>query len=116
MLCTRRISSSRGARTRATAPALAEGGADEARALAAAVRDRLPAGLPGAVGIGTEAGMVVLVLRKAAREAGLNAASPVKQLLGGRGEGSPGLAQGGGLSADRLADTLAELPRVIAGR
>ncbi|MFD7383481.1 alanine--tRNA ligase [Streptomyces anulatus] len=96
--------------------ATAGGGADEARALATAVRDRLPVGTPGAVGIGTGTGVVVVALNKAAREAGLNAAALVKQLLGGRGGGSPELAQGGGLEADRLADTLAELPRVIAGR
>ncbi|NEE21949.1 hypothetical protein G3M58_87750, partial [Streptomyces sp. SID7499] len=64
----------------------------------------------------TGTGVVVVALNKAAREAGLNAAALVKQLLGGRGGGSPELAQGGGLEADRLADTLAELPRVIAGR
>ncbi|MYS07447.1 alanine--tRNA ligase [Streptomyces sp. SID6041] len=96
--------------------ATAEGGADEARALATAVRDRLPAVVPGAVGIGTRAGVVVVALNKAAQEEGLNAASLVKQLLGGRGGGSPQLAQGGGLSADRLTDTLAELPRVIGTR
>ncbi|MFB6509009.1 alanine--tRNA ligase, partial [Streptomyces virginiae] len=96
--------------------ATAEGGADEARALATAVRDRLLAGAPGAVGVGTAAGVVVVALNKAARDAGLNAAALVKQLLGGRGGGSPELAQGGGLAEDRLADTLAELPRLIAGR
>ncbi|MFI9296647.1 hypothetical protein [Streptomyces gardneri] len=74
-----------------------------------------PVGAPGAVGIGTAAGVVVVALNKAAHEAGLNAASLVKQLLGGRGGGSPEPARGGGLAADRLADTLAELPRVIGG-
>ncbi|MFD3555897.1 hypothetical protein ACFWWA_27930 [Streptomyces goshikiensis] len=85
--------------------ATANGGADEARALATAVRDRLPAGAPGAVGVGAEAGVVVVALNKAALEAGLNAAALVKQPLG---------ARGGGLAADRLADTLAELPRLMA--
>lgn len=99
-----------------TATVTAEDGAGEARALATAVRDHLPVGTPGAVGIGTGAGVVVIALNKAARAAGLNAAALVKQLLGGRGGGSPELAQGGGLAADRLADTLAELPRVIGGR
>ncbi|RSS84317.1 alanine--tRNA ligase [Streptomyces sp. WAC06614] len=94
----------------------AEGGAEEARALATAVRDRLPVATPGAVGVGTAAGVVVVALNKAAREAGLNAAALVKQLLGGRGGGSPELAQGGGLAADRLADTLAELPRLVGSR
>ncbi|MFB6876963.1 hypothetical protein [Streptomyces sp. NPDC056323] len=46
----------------------------------------------------------------------MNAASLVKQLLTGRGGGSPELAQGGGLPADRLADTLAELPRPVRRR
>ncbi|MEW1633631.1 alanine--tRNA ligase [Streptomyces sp. NPDC093801] len=94
----------------------ADGGGDEARALATAVRDRLSAAMPGVVGVGTAAGVVVVALNKAAREAGLHAASLVKQLLGGRGGGSPELAQGGGLAAERLADTLAQLPRLVGSR
>lgn len=92
------------------------GGADDARTLATAVRDRLPAGAPGAVGVGTDAGIIVVALNKAGRETGLNAASLVKQLLTGRGGGSPELAQDGGPPADRLADTLAELPCLVRRR
>ncbi|MCX5107788.1 DHHA1 domain-containing protein [Streptomyces sp. NBC_00378] len=95
--------------------ATTDGGADEARALATAVRDRLSVGTPGAVGVGTHAVVIVVALNKAGRETGLNAASPVKQFLAGRG-GSPEPAQGGGLPADRLADALAELPRLIRER
>ncbi|MGW9118649.1 hypothetical protein ACWGRV_18775 [Streptomyces sp. NPDC055663] len=84
------------------------------------VRDRLPAAAPGAVGIGTAAGVVVVALNKAAHKAAhepdLNVFSLIKQLLGGRGGGSPELAQGGGPAAERLVDTLAEPPRAIAGR
>ncbi|GAA0446710.1 alanine--tRNA ligase [Streptomyces olivaceiscleroticus] len=96
--------------------ATAEGGTDEARALATAVRDRLPAAVPGVAGVGTAAGVVVLALNKAAREAGLDASVLVKRLLSGRGGGSGELAQGGGLPAGRLAGTLAELPRLLGDR
>ncbi len=96
--------------------ATAEGGTDEARALATAVRDRLPAAVPGVAGVGTAAGVVVLALNKAAREAGLDASALVKRLLNGRGGGSGELAQGGGLPAGRLAGTLAELPRLVGDR
>ncbi|MFB8032887.1 hypothetical protein ACFC5Z_07995 [Streptomyces sp. NPDC056004] len=95
--------------------ATTDGGADEARVLATAVRDRLSVGTPGAVGVGTHAAVIVVALNKAGRETGQNAASPVKQFLAGRG-GSPEPAQGGGLPADRLADALAELPRLIRER
>lgn len=96
--------------------ATTEGGADEARSLADAVRDRMPAAVAGAVGVGTPAGVVVVALNEAARNAGLNAAALVRQLLGGRGGGTPELAQGGGLAADRIDSTLAALPGLIAGR
>ncbi|MFF3030060.1 alanine--tRNA ligase [Streptomyces rubiginosohelvolus] len=90
------------------------GSAQEARALALAVRDRLPGGLPGAVAVGTEDGALVLALNSAAREAGLHASALVKQLLGGRGGGSAEVAQGGGLGPGGVADALAALATVIA--
>ncbi|NED08678.1 alanine--tRNA ligase [Streptomyces sp. SID6648] len=90
------------------------GGAQEARALALAVRDRLPGGLPGAVAVGTEDGALVLALNSAAREAGLHASALVKQLLGGRGGGSAEVAQGGGLGPGGVSDALAALATVIA--
>ncbi|MEU1820223.1 alanine--tRNA ligase [Streptomyces roseifaciens] len=93
-----------------------DGTTDEARALALAVRDRLPQGRPGAVAAATASGGLVLALTTPAREAGLNAGALVKQLLGGRGGGSPEVAQGGGISAERLDDVLAELPRLVGGR
>ncbi|MEH6378929.1 alanine--tRNA ligase, partial [Streptomyces sp. KLMMK] len=86
-----------------------DGTTDEARALALAVRDRLPQGRPGAVAAATASGGLVLALTTPAREAGLNAGALVKQLLGGRGGGSPEVAQGGGIPAERLNDVLAEL-------
>ncbi|WP_058041166.1 alanine--tRNA ligase [Streptomyces roseifaciens] len=93
-----------------------DGTTDEARALALAVRDRLPQGRPGAAAVATASGGLVLALTTPAREAGLNAAALVKQLLGGRGGGSPEIAQGGGIPAERLNDVLAELPRLVGGR
>ncbi|MCS0637458.1 alanine--tRNA ligase [Streptomyces sp. LP05-1] len=96
--------------------ATAEGGADEARALATAVRDRLPDGRAGAVAVGTPGGAAVVAVNRAGREAGLHAAELVKRLLDGRGGGSPELAQGGGLAADRVPAALAELPRLVADR
>ncbi|MFD4165984.1 alanine--tRNA ligase, partial [Streptomyces cyaneofuscatus] len=91
-----------------------DGTAQETRTLALAVRDHLPADLPCAVAIGTEDGALVLALNKAARATGLNASHLVKQLLGGRGGGSPEVAQGGGLPADRVAKILTSLPHLIA--
>ncbi|MCQ8771057.1 alanine--tRNA ligase [Streptomyces telluris] len=93
----------------------ADGTTDEARALALAVRDRLPQGRPGAVAAATASGGLVLALTAPAREAGLNAGALVKQLLGGRGGGSAEIAQGGGIPAERLNDVLAELPRLVGG-
>ncbi|NSC25315.1 alanine--tRNA ligase [Streptomyces albus subsp. chlorinus] len=91
-----------------------DAGTDEARALALAVRDRLPGGRPGAVAVGTTGGTVVLALDEAARDAGLSAATLVERLLDGRGGGSPDLAQGGGVPAGRMSATLARLPRLLA--
>ncbi|MFE6703211.1 alanine--tRNA ligase [Streptomyces sp. NPDC057718] len=90
------------------------GSAQEARALALAVRDRLPAGAPGAVAVGTEDGALVLAVNDAARAAGLHASQLVKRLLGGRGGGSAEVAQGGGLGSGGVADALAALPAVLA--
>ncbi|MFJ9322571.1 alanine--tRNA ligase [Streptomyces globisporus] len=92
----------------------ADSSAQEARALALAVRDRLPAGAPGAVAVGTEDGALVLALNSTAREAGLHASALVKQLLGGRGGGSAEVAQGGGLGPAGVSDALAALATVIA--
>ncbi|MFE7521087.1 alanine--tRNA ligase [Streptomyces halstedii] len=91
-------------------------GAPEARALALAVRDRLPGGVPGTVAVGTEDGALVLALNDAAREAGLNASQLVKRLLGGRGGGSAEVAQGGGLGPGQIAGALAALPAVVTAR
>ncbi|WP_405508081.1 alanine--tRNA ligase [Streptomyces cyaneofuscatus] len=92
------------------------GTAQETRTLALAVRDRLPADVPGAVAVGTEDGALVLALNKAAQATGLNASHLVKQLLGGRGGGSPEVAQGGGLRPEEVTDTLAVLRVVLAAR
>ncbi|MZE70143.1 hypothetical protein [Streptomyces sp. SID5789] len=88
-----------------------EGAAQDARALALAVRDRLPARLPGKAAVGTSAGLVIALNPVA--DAGLNAATLPKQFLGGRGGGSAKLAQGGGLTADAIAGALAALPAAI---
>ncbi|MYW30391.1 alanine--tRNA ligase [Streptomyces sp. SID2119] len=93
-----------------------DGTAQEARTLALTVRDRLPAGLPGAVAVGTQDGALVLALNKTARTTGLNASHLVKQLLGGRGGGSPEVAQGGGLRPEAVTGTLAALRTVLTAR
>ncbi|MGV9323284.1 alanine--tRNA ligase [Streptomyces sp. NPDC003660] len=89
--------------------ATAAEGPEGARELAGAVRDALPADRPGVVAIGAESGgnaVVVTAVNRAARSAGYDAAALVRRLLDGKGGGSPELAQGGGLPAERLARTL----------
>ncbi|MEU3882414.1 alanine--tRNA ligase [Streptomyces californicus] len=90
------------------------GTAQEARALALAVRDRLPADVPGAVAVGTEDGALVLTLNARARQSGLNASDLVKRLLDGRGGGSPEIAQGGGLGREGVTAALTALPTALA--
>ncbi|WP_439082584.1 alanine--tRNA ligase [Streptomyces sp. WL006] len=90
------------------------GTAQEARALALAVRDRLPADVPGAVAVGTEDGALVLTLNARARQSGLNASDLVKRLLDGRGGGSPETAQGGGLGREGVTAALTTLPTALA--
>ncbi|MGV9813985.1 alanine--tRNA ligase [Streptomyces cellulosae] len=82
---------------------------DDARTLAATVRDLLPAERPGVVVIGTTSGhksILVAAVNAAAEASGLHAARLIKRLLHGKGGGSAQLAQGGGLSADRLCHVL----------
>ncbi|MET8491502.1 alanine--tRNA ligase [Streptomyces griseoflavus] len=89
----------------------------DARALAIAVRDRLPAARPGVVVVGSPAGeraTLVAAVNGAARSAGRDASALVKRLLGGRGGGSPELAQGGGVPSERLPDALASVPRLLS--
>ncbi|KUL38493.1 alanine--tRNA ligase [Streptomyces sp. NRRL F-4489] len=93
--------------------ATADGPAGDARALALAVRDRLPAGRPGVVAVAAEGGVLVVAVNSAAREAGRNASALVKRLLNGRGGGAAEVAQGGGVPGERLREVLAELPRVV---
>ncbi|MFD5448053.1 alanine--tRNA ligase [Streptomyces sp. NPDC127100] len=90
----------------------------DARALAIAVRDRLPAARPGVVVIGTPVGdraTLVAAVNGAARSAGRDASALVKRLLDGRGGGSPELAQGGGIPSERLPGTLASVPALLSG-
>ncbi|EME98982.1 alanyl-tRNA ligase [Streptomyces mobaraensis NBRC 13819 = DSM 40847] len=101
----------------AVVTATADGGADAARSLAVAVRDRLPANRPAVVAVGGTAGgggIVVVAVNRAARDAGRSASDLVKRLLDGRGGGSPDLAQGGGLPARRITEVLADLPGLVA--
>ncbi|MEU0360335.1 alanine--tRNA ligase [Streptomyces cyaneofuscatus] len=93
-----------------------DGTAQEARTLALTIRDRLPADHPGVVAIGTADGTFALALNKAAQATGLNASHLVKQLLGGRGGGSPEVAQGGGLRPEAVTDALAALRAVLTAR
>ncbi|KNB50562.1 alanine--tRNA ligase [Streptomyces caatingaensis] len=88
---------------------------DEGRALALAVRDRLPARSPGVVAVASEQGTFVVALNRAARDRGLSASDLVKRLLDGRGGGSPDVAQGGGLPRERVGAVLGDVPRVVAG-
>ncbi|MET8457050.1 alanine--tRNA ligase [Streptomyces parvulus] len=89
----------------------------DARTLAVAVRDRLPADRPGVVVVGTPAGdraTLVAAVNGAARSTGRDASALVKRLLDGRGGGSPDLAQGGGIPSERLPATLASVPGLLA--
>ncbi|MEU4148446.1 alanine--tRNA ligase [Streptomyces parvulus] len=91
---------------------------DDARALAVSVRDRMPADRPAVVVVGARAGdraTLVATVNAAARSTGRDASSLVKRLLDGKGGGSPEIAQGGGLPADRLPETLASVPALITG-
>ncbi|MDJ1132997.1 alanine--tRNA ligase [Streptomyces iconiensis] len=99
----------------ATVTADGEPGTD-ARALAAATRDRLPARRPGVIAIGTVAGSratLVLSVNEAARQAGHSASALVKLLLEGKGGGTDGTAQGGGITPDRLTAVLHDLPHAL---
>ncbi|MEU7208867.1 alanine--tRNA ligase [Streptomyces sp. NPDC044989] len=90
----------------------------DARALAIAVRECLPATRPGVVVVGSPAGdraTLVAAVNGAARSAGRDASALVKRLLDGKGGGSPEVAQGGGLPAGRLPKTLASVPALLAG-
>ncbi|MET8665158.1 alanine--tRNA ligase [Streptomyces tendae] len=89
----------------------------DARALAIAVRDRLPAARPGVVVVGSPVGeraTLVAAVNGAARSAGRDASALVKRLLDGRGGGSPELAQGGGIPGDRLPGTLDSVPALLS--
>jgi alanyl-tRNA synthetase len=90
----------------------------DARALAIAVRERLPATRPGVVVVGSpadERATLVAAVNGAARSAGRDASALVKRLLDGKGGGSPEVAQGGGLPAGRLPKTLASVPALLTG-
>ncbi|WP_153812191.1 alanine--tRNA ligase [Streptomyces sp. SUK 48] len=96
--------------------ATTDGDTDDARTLAAAVRDLLPAQRPGVVVIGTASdgkATLVAAVNSAADSSGLHAGRMVKRLLNGKGGGSAQLAQGGGLSADRLGHVLASVPTTL---
>ncbi|WP_431775913.1 alanine--tRNA ligase [Streptomyces cucumeris] len=95
-----------------------EDASDDARALALAVRDRLPAGRPGVVAVGAAhegKGSLVLTVTPAARDTGHSAADLVRRLLGGRGGGTSETAQGGGVPAGALPEVLEALPSLITG-
>ncbi|MET7639431.1 alanine--tRNA ligase [Streptomyces sp. NPDC005438] len=96
-----------------------KGDANSARSLAQSVRDQLPSRTPGVVAVGAELDgkvSVVVAVNGAAREAGLSAADLVKGLLGGRGGGSPEIAQGGGIPPADLPGTLDQLGKRLSTR
>ncbi|MFE7277255.1 hypothetical protein [Streptomyces sp. NPDC057623] len=69
--------------------------------------------------MGSETGggkaVVVAAVNSVARTAGQDASALVKRLLHGRGGGSAEVAQGGGLAAGRLTETLAAVPGLVGG-
>lgn len=94
----------------------ADASGTDARALALATRDRLPARRPGVVAVGTVSGpgaTLVITVNEAARQAGHSASTLVKRLLDGRGGGTDGTAQGGGITPERLATVLRDLPHAL---
>ncbi|MDN3261282.1 alanine--tRNA ligase [Streptomyces sp. CSDS2] len=98
--------------------ATADGGPDDTRTLATAVRDLLPAERPGVVVIATAAGdrtSLVAAVNGAADASGLHAARLVKRLLNGKGGGTARLAQGGGLPAGELRRVLESVPATLRG-
>ncbi|MEV7505897.1 alanine--tRNA ligase [Streptomyces sp. NPDC093018] len=98
--------------------ATTDDGMDGARTLATTVRDLLPAERPAVVVIGTASGgraNLVAALNTSAETSGLHAARLVKRLMNGKGGGSAQLAQGGGMSADRLQGALEAVPTTLAG-
>ncbi|WP_431981389.1 alanine--tRNA ligase [Streptomyces qinglanensis] len=92
-----------------------DGTPEEARALALAVRDRLPQDRPCAVAVATTAGALVLTVNARARESGRNAAGMIAELLDGRGGGTAEIAQGGGIPVGGTGAVLAKLPRMVTG-
>ncbi|WP_435845986.1 alanine--tRNA ligase-related protein [Streptomyces diacarni] len=90
----------------------------EARALATAVRDRLPAHRPGVVAVGKAkdgAATLVTAVNATAEAQGHSASHLVGRLLQGRGGGTARLAQGGGVPATRLPSLLASVPGLVTG-
>ncbi|GHF29028.1 alanine--tRNA ligase [Streptomyces mashuensis] len=90
---------------------------DDARALALAVRDRLPADRPGVAAIATTTSgraTLTIALNPRATTAGLSAATLVKSALSGRGGGTAEVAQGGGIPAEELGAALNGLKGLLA--
>ncbi|MEX2982726.1 alanine--tRNA ligase [Streptomyces sp. C36] len=86
---------------------------EDPRALALAVRDRLPAGRRGVVAVGSATGDRATVVIAATPAAGLSAAGLVKALLGGRGGGTAEVAQGGGVPAAELSAVLGRVAGLV---
>ena len=92
--------------------------ANDVRTLAQEIRGRLPDDRPGVVAVAARSGgkaSLVVTVNGTARERGLAAADLVRSALGGRGGGSPELAQGGGVPADAAPSLLAAVEKALTG-
>lgn len=96
------------------------GSADEVRALAQQVRERMSAESAVVVIAADAVGkpVVIAATTKSARESGVKAGALAKlaaQVLGGGGGGKDDLAQGGGSDVTKIDEALVEIRRSLAG-
>lgn len=109
-----------GAVTAVLASIGAVGSADDARALAVSLRERL-APEPGVAVVAASVDgkpVVIAATTAPAREAGVRAGDIVKigaRVLGGGGGGKPDLAQGGGTDPQKIDEALREIRRTLEG-
>ena len=102
--------------------AVEAGSADDLRALATDLRQRLGDAAPTVVALASainDRPQVVIATNAPAREAGLKAGDLVKTasgVLGGGGGGKPDLAQGGGQDAAKITDALGAVTDAVRNR